>query len=164
MIEKIELIKHDKSNWGEGPWQIEGDRIEWRHKGVPCLMVRNLSGVWCGYAAITKDHPAFGKGYDDVNVNVHGGLSYASKCIGHICHIPKLGEDGDVWWLGFDCAHFRDLQPGYEAQMDSFRQFSVDMRNGLEKPGGFNHTYRDVAYVTEEVNGLADQLIKMLEA
>ena len=154
MAEKIVLLEHDKSDWGPGPWQYEEDRIEWRHKGLPSHMVRNHQGNWCGYVGITKENPFFEKDYDKVDVEVHGGLTYSDKCGGHICHTPKPGEDGNVWWLGFDCGHAWDASPGMDAQLNK-------MSPGLHNSRSFHldQTYKDVAYVTKEVNQLADQLI-----
>ena len=56
----------DKSTWGDGPWQQEPDRVEFRHPGLPCLLVRHPRlGVWCGYAAVPPGHALYGKPYDD---------------------------------------------------------------------------------------------------
>ncbi len=80
-MERIEYRTKDKSGWGNGPWQNEPDKIQWMDEatGYPCLMVRP-HGSWCGYVGVPPTHPAFGKSYDDVNVSVHGGLTFASKC------------------------------------------------------------------------------------
>lgn len=157
MTEEVELIEHDKSNWGSGPWQQEEDRMEWRHNGLPCLMVRNSLGAWCGYVGVTKKHPFFQIDHDKAHdIRIHGGLTYSAKCHGHICHIPKKGEDGDVWWLGFDCGHAQDLSPGHEAQMRKIMR-------GRHLMKGFHNVYRDVAYVKHQVNSLADQLLKVAQ-
>ena len=107
--------KVDKTAWGAGPWQAEPDRKEWKDPatGLPCLAHRNEGdGNWCGYVAVAPGHPAHGKDYDDVAADVHGGLTYAGKCSGHICHVPAPGEPDNVYWLGFDCHHWNDLAPG----------------------------------------------------
>lgn len=153
MTEKIALVKHDKSNWGSGPWQTEEDRIEWRHKGLPCLMVRNKLGAWCGYVGVTKEHPSFNAHYDKVDVDVHGGLTYSGKPDPIICHTPKPEEDGKVWWLGFDCSHAGDVSPALNAQL---RELGSMVNRSL-----LNETYKDVAYVKREVNNLANQLIEV---
>lgn len=55
----------------------------------------------CGYCAVPSSHPAFGKDYIDVNIDVHGGLTYGrDRC-------PMRAADG-LWWFGFDCAHSYD--------------------------------------------------------
>src|SRR5688572_11433893 len=112
MAETIERKPVDKSEWGDGPWQTEPDRVEFEHAGLPCLMSRHPTlGHWCGYVAVPPGHPMHGKEYDSVEVDVHGGLTYGSACRGHICHVPKPGEPDDVFWFGFDCGHAGDYGP-----------------------------------------------------
>lgn len=43
--------KVDRTGWGSGPWDNEPDRLEWKDEktSMPCLMVRNDMGNWCGY-------------------------------------------------------------------------------------------------------------------
>jgi hypothetical protein len=145
-----------KSSWGEGPWQHEPDRKEWRDTatGYPCLAVRHGSlGHWCGYVAVPPGHSAHGKSYDDVEVEVHGGLTYANLCSGRVCHIPKPGEPDDVFWLGFDCAHCDDLSPGTRAVLPSLRS-----------EYGQSDTYRTLEYVESECASLARQLAEMQKA
>ena len=56
-----------------------------------------------------------GKDYNALDVEVHGGLTYAGECSGSICHVPKPGEPDNVFWFGFDCAHAYDLSPATQA-------------------------------------------------
>jgi hypothetical protein len=112
----------DRSTWPAGPWDGEPDKVQWQDEatGLPCLAVRHpRSGHWCGYVGVTEGHQAFGKGYsDDIDFNVHGGLTFAAFCQPHgdeegkgICHIAGPGEPDRVWWLGFDCHHSGDYSP-----------------------------------------------------
>lgn len=134
----------DKSKWPAGPWQSEPDKMQWPDAatGLPCLVVRNWhSGHWCGYVGVTEGHPAYAKGYNDVDVDVHGGLTYADFCMHDptehsVCHVPGAGEPDTVYWLGFDCGHSFDLSPSYS------------------KMG----TYRTLDYVRAECAALALQL------
>jgi hypothetical protein len=75
----------DKSTWPKGPWQDEPDKKQWRDAatGLPCLIVRGPVGALCGYVGVTADHPLHGKSYEDVDVEVHGGLTYAEPCAPH---------------------------------------------------------------------------------
>lgn len=147
-METIEYHTKDKLVWGAGPWQAEPDKRQWQDPatGMPCLIVRGPSGALCGYVGVTKDHPLHGKSYDDADVSVHGGLTFADSCdhgeesVG-ICHVPGPGEPDDVWWFGFDCAHSGDYCPDWRGQ--------------------FHHRadiYRDLIYVIREVESLALQL------
>ncbi len=57
----------DKSEWGDGPWQNEPDKMQWVDEatGLPCLIVRNRSGALCGYAGVPNTHPWYKKQYND---------------------------------------------------------------------------------------------------
>jgi hypothetical protein len=146
----IDNFKVDRTNWPQGEWDQEPDRIEWRDGGFPCLMSRHpTAGHWCGYIGVTKDHPWFNKSYDDVDASVHGGLTYAALCEGHICHVPQESEDPNVWWLGFDCAHAGDMSPGIRGMLTGF---------GLE--GAYRESYRNVDYVKAEVAELIKQAME----
>jgi len=148
-MNKLKTEPIDKSTWGDGPWQTEPDRVEFEHAGLPCLLVRNRTGNWCGYAAVPPGHPYHGADYSVPDVSVHGGLTYANACAGQICHAPKPGEPDDVYWFGFDCAHFMDLVPGFAHLFAGMPELSTL---------GVGDVYRDVAYVTEETKRLAEQL------
>lgn len=78
---------------------------EGEHLGFKWTVVHNGMGYRCGYIRVPKNHPWHGKGYDDINADVHGGLTFAEK------DVPcGQGELDDGYWVGFDCAHCRDAQ------------------------------------------------------
>lgn len=81
-METIEYRTIDKSEWGPGEWQDEPDKKQWRDEatGLPCLIVRNGSGALCGYVGVPRNHVYYGSDYDKVDVEVHGGLTFAGKC------------------------------------------------------------------------------------
>lgn len=115
----------DKSKWpSRGPWDSEPDKVQWRDEatGLPCLIVRGPHGGLCGYVGVSRSHPGFGQdsSHESVyNVDVHGGLTFADKCSGDhhgICHTVECGEDDNVWWFGFDCAHLGDLTPAWDSR------------------------------------------------
>lgn len=140
--------KIDKSSWGPGPWQTEPDEFRWKTAaGLDGLILRHgHHGSLCGYVGVDIDHVDYERGYDDIeNIDVHGGLTFAG---------PHTSQDGDLWWLGFDCAHFQDFLPGLEARM---RKYDSTLRNP-------DDVYRDFAYVTREVEKLAAQLAERLYA
>lgn len=74
-------------------------------------------------------------------INVHGGLTFSDHCCpspsgpGGICHVVEEGEDDNVWWLGFDCAHAGDVCPAYET---------------IVYPGD-EDVYRELDYVAQQV-------------
>lgn len=137
----------DRSEWESGPWDDEPDKMQWvdQRSKMPCLAVRNYAGAWCGYVAVTSDHPLYGVPYDECpSFNVHGGLTFSGFCATQdkehgICHIVEPGEDDKVWWFGFDCHHYQDDAPGYS--------------NINEKA-----EYRTLEYVRDECAQLAAQL------
>ena len=144
-----------RKRWARGPWDNEQtDREEFEHLGLSCIVQRGGSGAWCGYVGISPGHRLHGMGYSGTydaageytgspvaDLNIHGGITYADKCSGSVCHIPKPGQPEDVWWLGFDCAHYRDLTP----------------TNGDYT--GWDGIYRDIEWVKEETRRLAEQLV-----
>lgn len=142
----------DKSSWGEGVWQDEPDKILWVDPKTDylCMVVRGSSrmGHLCGYVGVPEDHPDHGKHYDKVDVNVHGGLTFAGDGVGHPLFEDRFAsrDDDNVWWLGFDCAHCFDYKPG----------FPIELRNMMR-----GEEYRDLEYTKEEVTGLAGQLFRL---
>lgn len=61
-----ERVAAVRSKWPHGPWTNEPDRVEWRHNGMPCLILRNPSGGnLCGYVGVAPGHPLHGLNYSD---------------------------------------------------------------------------------------------------
>jgi hypothetical protein len=135
---------YDKTNWGDGPWNNEPDRLHWvdGDTGLYCLIVRNRMGALCGYVGLPEGHPLYGKTEEaDEHVAVHGGITYGSGvCAGEICHTHEEAANEPVWWLGFDAAHAGDYCPNY---------------GHIEQDFG---VYRDIPYVQGECRSLAKQV------
>ena len=66
-MKQIEYRTKDKTTWGPGPWQQEPDKAQWKDEatGLPCLIVRNHSGAWCGYVGLSEGHSFYGKSYSE---------------------------------------------------------------------------------------------------
>jgi hypothetical protein len=146
----------DPKTWGDGPWQNEPNRVDFRYRGFPCMILRSdVTGALCGYLGVGPSHPWYQASYDDVDVWVHGGLTYGNFCQGDLCHVP-LPEDPFVnpWWLGFDCSHAWDLAPAMRALLRRTRagRMLSDRSVGMSW-----EVYRDVAYVTRQIKLLAIQ-------
>jgi len=150
-METREYRTIDKSEWPlRGEWDDEPDKVQWQDEatGLPCLIVRGPVGALCGYVGVSEGHPLFGVDYENVNVEVHGGLTFSDFCQHSddpsrgICHVPGPGEPDRVWWLGFDCAHAWDIAPVY---------WSADRY-------GWEASYKPLAYVKSQVTKLAEQL------
>src|SRR5947209_3531858 len=146
-----------------GPWDNEPDKAQWQFSPtIACMVHRGGGQAWCGYVGVTKGHPLFGMNYDEVeekyDIQVHGGLTFSAMCDGDeengICHVAtdEKGKDIRAWWLGFDCAHYRDLRPNFaDAYMAKFDEDMADKYPLAQ-------VYRDYAYVRAETERLAEQI------
>lgn len=54
-----------------------------------------------GYVRICEGHKLYGKTYDDIDISVHGGLTFGE-------HIKDNNTFSDGYWIGFDTAHHSD--------------------------------------------------------
>lgn len=107
----------DKSSWPRGEWDNEPDYLAWIEEDLHCAVIRTESGHLCGYVMLPDNCPEL----NEADLSVHGGITY--------------NKDG---WIGFDCAHYRDLVPGY------------DFCN--------QEIYRNLTYVKSEVKYLCEQI------
>ena len=120
-------------------WENEPDREEFEHAGLKCLILRHSElKHLCGYVALVKGHSEYGKHYDEIVANPHGGLTFAQEGNG-------LKWEEGYWWVGFDCAHAGDLVPGVEL---------LPLSTPL--------IYRDLTYVRAGVKSLAEQLAEKI--
>jgi hypothetical protein len=111
----------------------EGSFMIFEHKGLKCVIARMPQGFLNGYVAVPKNHPLWGKDYNDDNVlmlEVHGGITYADKYLKGY----ELPDKDDLWWFGFDTAHFEDFK-----------------------------NPKDMEYVKKETIKLAEQLIRLMD-
>lgn len=157
---------------GVGPWNDEPDKAQWVDEatGYDCLIIRHPArGNLNGYVAVPAGHPAYGMGYDAVEVDVHGGLTYAEfgdfepvepgavmlARDGILLRHPEPGRSADVWWFGFDCHHAFDLAPTFQARMSALP--------GMPPPVSYLRAdvYRTFDYVKAEIESLARQLAHM---
>ena len=117
--------------WPPGPWDKEPDTDQWvdADTGYKCHARRGPMGAWCGYVELPADHPDAGVNYNDMEVQVHGGLTYSDGCM-----------------FGFDCAHWNDIAP----VMLLLRPESYLTRNMGEE-------YRTLEYVRDQCKELARQ-------
>jgi len=138
----------DRSEWRAGEWDNEPEnRVDFVHAGFACFILRGPLGAWCGYVGVPSTHSLYENTDVDDKVDVHGGVTYTEKCAGAICHVPEPGMPDDVWWIGFDTAHYMDVTP------HDYHKFGL----GYEAKG----TYKNIKYVTDEVKSLAEQLEKL---
>lgn len=118
----------------------EGDFDEWidNKTGYKCRINRlKPYDQWNGYVRLPDTSTIGSNGYyDDIDVNVHGGVTWFGKF-----PVPKLDDNGI--WIGFDCGHAWDWVPWLG------HRFSE------------NSIYRTKDYVKKECESLAKQLKEM---
>lgn len=159
--EELNSYKVDKTNWTRGVWDEEPDRMQWEHAGYACLIVRHPRyGNWCGYVGVDEAHPAFSKSWKNKEEfpELETGVNYSDFCDGTICHVPAPDMPERVWWIGFDCGHVSDLQPGMHSHVpaairERYRAEDERMKYSVLRP-----TYKTVAYVRKRVEELAVEL------
>jgi hypothetical protein len=114
------------------------------HAGHEFITVHNGIGFRCGYVKVEKGHPWYGKGYDDIDCNVHVGLTFAEPDV----PCDKGGPD-DGYWIGFDTGHCNDATDP-SLPVDSGR-----IRNLI--PANDYCTIRTQEYVEAECRSLCEQ-------
>ena len=113
----------------------EGNKKEFNYKGFDCCILRpraKIMGHLNGYVKLDEGHKYYNKDYDDILVEVHGGLTFSNLMSKGNGYLPE------GFWIGFDCAHFEDLIP-MMSNMDG--------------------TYRNMEYVEQEIKNMVDQLL-----
>lgn len=150
-----------------------------KHNGLICCVQRmNWSGNLNGYVAVPKDHPFFGKSYNDhVIVGDINEIEFNGNYIGLLCH--SLSEVSDTGLLSLDLAievhggltYSRDYLQGIEdGVLSELWWFGFDtahsgdlrpFQNDIDRKYPFHgDEYRDFEYVKNETISLADQLSK----
>lgn len=125
------------------PYKVER---EWEHAGLKCAVVMNReNGNRCGYVRVPLGHADYGKQYDDVGVDVHGGLTFDAL-------EPCAHEDGQGHWFGFDCAHSGDALYAPDSPE------ALEMRIKYPGMSVLDGHYWTQAEVEAETERLAEQL------
>lgn len=98
-----------------------------------------LYGAVNGYVKIPAGHHWHGLDYDEIDVEVHGGLTYGG------------GQSG---WIGFDCLHCGDFWPGsarYGDSLPSDREWTAEMV--AEETRSLARKVAAAAYENAELSG-----------
>lgn len=78
--------------------------------------ILNLGTHPTAYVEVPKDHKYYLKHYDEIDINVHGGLTYSEE---------KLFLENEVlfesWFIGWDYAHFDDYLGHEELYPEEYR-------------------------------------------
>jgi hypothetical protein len=130
------------------------------HVGFEWMVVHNGMGYRCGYAKVPPGHPWHGKGGDDVEAAVHGGLSFARADVA--CAAAGAAGADDGWWLGFDAMHTWDAADPSLPIDDGERRRREDLSR--YSPFGPTHRSRDVVRTTEYVEAQCRSLCEQAAA
>lgn len=96
----------------------------------------------CAYVRIPQEHQFYKKEYDDIDIDVHGGLTYSRDYL-WILENQKI----DGWFIGWDYAHYRDYL-GYE-MLPFFQQFSE--YHNKDKKWTTEEIFKDVKEVCYQI-------------
>jgi len=158
------LTSDQKLEWfGNGEWVEEPDLVPFDHEGIECVVKRIIIQEWdnsfhmghlCGYVRIPENHPWVNLNYGDIDVDVHGGLTYKH-------------QHGDGTWIGFDCGHSMDLIPSIEMVRKKnpcmpFSDIHEKMKKKFPDSGLLNPTYKNINFVVLECKSLAEQVNKAM--
>lgn len=133
----------DRSEWNRGPWDDEPDEVLWidDNTGLPCMMMRNHAGAWCGYVGTER-------AMDSTYMSVHGGINWCRKMGAPTLALQlAMGVTNfeTTWWHGFDCNHIWDEVPAEGHAKDR------------------TAVYRDMQFVVSQCAKLARQIKAKLE-
>lgn len=93
-------------------------------------------GHRCGYVTVPEGHPCAAKDYDDLRVDVHGGLTYSHDRT-----------------FGFDCAHWDDAKDP-ALMSEEYRKVHEDIGGVFGERG----TIKTLEFCVAECESLASQL------
>lgn len=82
--------------------------------------ILNLGTHPTAYIQIPENHKFYKKDYDEIDLDVHGGLTYSSK---QLCLENEVKQG---WFIGWDYAHYGDYA-GYE------EMFPIEFRTNGKK-------------------------------
>ena len=110
------------------------------HVGYQFIVVHNRLGYRCGYVRVPQGHPWHGMDYDEIDADVHGGLTFAEL------DVPCGKGDDNAYWVGFDCGHYMD---------------APDPAFGVENRYPSDGIVRTQEYVEAECRNLCEQAQKV---
>ena len=121
------------------------------YEGFPCVVIFQPGCFRCGYVGLPQGNKYYGKEYNEIeNIECHCGLTYSRDYL--------FGQkDEDIWWIGFDCAHYRD---GYDYETGE-KYWGDDLYiEALKRVFGNEYSAKTLGYVEGECQHIVDQIIK----
>lgn len=84
------------------------NEIKYFVKAAPDDWLNPIERGWGnGYVVLPPGHPWHGVDYDEINVDVHGGLTF-SRAANNLSWAEIEPDWLDGWVIGWDTAHFDD--------------------------------------------------------
>ena len=77
-----------------------------------------------GYVLIPEGHPLHGKHYDEIDVDIHGGLTFSNLVDDQMAEYWGLEGHIGKWCIGFDTCHLGDTLdrwPKYKVEDEAIR-------------------------------------------
>ena len=136
---------------------VEMDRPEdvlsrGEHLGFQWRVIHNGHGYRCGYIRVPAGHPWHGLGYDDIEAECHGRLTFASH--DRPCANAEAADDG--YWLGFDCGHYQDARDWSLPTEPGFREL-IKPLEAMYPTAHAGEVIRTTEYVEAECRSLCEQ-------
>ena len=100
--------------------------------------ILNLGTHPTAYIEISRENILFGKDYNEIDIEVHGGLTYAED------HLQNIKNN--TWFIDWDYAHYNDYA-GYEIM------FPKGLRTGGKK-WATEEIFDDVVSVIEQIESM----------
>jgi len=116
--------------------------------GLQAAVVIHPAGHRCGYVGLPEGNPNHGKDYNDIDAEVHGGLTFA----GGSKDYPV--ESQGLWWLGYDCAHLYDARDPELMSGEYKKLYDKGMLREFDE----GSTIRSLDYCMSQCESLAKQL------
>ena len=110
---------------------------EWLRNQLEGTPMKN--GWGNGYIIIPETHPWFGMEYNDIPVEVHGGLTFGNviteDMLEHWDNLTK--DDIGKWLIGFDTNHYNDNMSRWPKE-----KVIKEAKRLLEQAKSFNGKYK----------------------
>lgn len=111
--------------------------FEGEYKGYH-FIIKNLGTHPTAYVEIPRTHKYFNKHYDDIDICVHGGLTFASS---------QFENKKNSWFIGWDYAHCGDYY-GYDK---TFQKKFSELINKNDKKWTTLEMFEDVKSVINQL-------------
>jgi len=155
-----------------------------------CIRITGM-GTLCGYIGVPPSHPWYGKSYNDVEAECHGGLTYSGhETWGHPAYISYLESRQSALMEDKVPAGFPSMKPlvsMYERKLEEEEKEKAGTSKGFPYETGLDvwwigfdcaHSgdaipgiessnewgvYRDESYVHNEISGLVQQATQIAQ-